>query len=1234
MAIDVLDKLRKGYVDEGEDRGIIRGTEAAEVVTDVIFEPEAGVVIVEKRDENGDPQTLTFAVTPGVAPDVSGESLTLGDAATKNVGTSEGDVVGIGPGDKIDTSLLPVAPTLGTAASKDAGTGVGDVVEVGADGKIASSLFDTTDIDFADIPADTIQTSMLADGAVTEDKLATAVQTKLNERATAPASDPISVDTGDLVNGAVTNPKIADSTIAEGKLAPAVVTKLNARIATTGQTQAQVDARIALKVEDFAETDKNTTIPTAKITDNAITEDKLADTAVAEGKLKDNAVAEAKLSAAVRAKLNAVGTGGGLSADAVNTRIAAEVEDFALEDETATVPLTRFQDGLLTGAKLANKTIEAGKIADSTITTTQIADGTIAEGDLATALAAKINATKTITGPYAQVLSTPNLDLDDYTTDDVYVIENTVGIQNVPNNFPISDFTNRSAYLLATGNRQYIIYINNPSLRYTRQDQGGGRWSAWQRVQDTGGGGGGTTQCLYIENNRDTGNFPLHADNLPADGECKVQFVESGPSFDYDTLPATSKELFPHGLEEQVEVKDYSYANSEISTADPVPISSDTTHVYSLAGSGTDQYLYAHKLSDGSLDTTKTFRVGNNPANGDVRAIVPLTPTTYGLVRLQSTGGPGVRGMTVYNLTYEVRASDPRIVSTVTNSNALSLRSPAVDATADSNYLYIAADDRLYIFALATLTLIRNRPLPSGVGITGLALSPDDRYLWLHSVVSSGVAPSIARALAYDKSALIAGRFVRRPAADVHIDARYDSIQGIMLNTVAKEGSSRLVFLASASGGFPTGAPGVANTYIVDTESEDGGAATHEVRARTILRRNGNVLSVSYTDQNTGRRYTAEGMLPITSLSWTEDIENLPKTAYDPTISLSNQLVTPQTVDSLESAGRYGQERLLRVSLPAAQSDYEAGKTLLGWEQVTLPPQRTSKTVDEKNFPNRADVGNAARIAIGHAYAGNPILTSGGVCFARVGAGSTPGYYRILDVVFFETEVRRATWSGPTGGFYNANSDLSYYQPFIYDGTGWRHKWIYPVSQKVYEDAFKSVTPTPGPPESRVRLTSETFAIQDLNVNALDINFSGHSAQQRQEFWTEAIRRGALKCTITWNGVYTNTFSNHATQRAQAIANHTFTTTNFPKATSDIPVGSRELIFTDTLAIPNLVRTAGGDSVTTSTTWTKLDFAVVIPFTASGGLTLGSDVPVELSTTLNLNGILSSVVVEFEAVHA
>ena len=227
------------------------------------------------------------------------------------------------------------------------------------------------------LASDSVNSSNIKDSAVTENKLAPAVRTKLNAETATPA--PNTVNTAAIINAAVTDEKISTvngskivvDSITENKLAPAVRTKLNEAVtplADSVNTAAiQDNAVTGPKLADNAVTERailasavtsvkiraesvtegklaSNSVSNRRIATNAVSASKILDNAIQTAKIADNQVTETKLSPGVRTKLNAAG-GGSVTPD-----------DATISGSNATftaAQLTKHANGLLVFKLLA-----------------------------------------------------------------------------------------------------------------------------------------------------------------------------------------------------------------------------------------------------------------------------------------------------------------------------------------------------------------------------------------------------------------------------------------------------------------------------------------------------------------------------------------------------------------------------------------------------------------------------------------------------------------------------------------------------------------------------------------------------------------------------------------------------------------------------------------------------------------------------------------------------------------
>lgn len=166
-----------------------------------------------------------------------------------------------------------------------------------------------------------VNTDKISNSSVTEEKLSTEVQAKLNKEGGSTGVPDNSVTSAKIADGAVvrakigaaavgetqlgansvTSTKIADKNVTEAKLADAVVTKLN----KSGLESVPDPLTIGSLTVSTSLTMPANAVKTANITDHSVTKSKIQDGCVSEDKLAENVVE----------KLNK--TGGGITLDAV-----------------------------------------------------------------------------------------------------------------------------------------------------------------------------------------------------------------------------------------------------------------------------------------------------------------------------------------------------------------------------------------------------------------------------------------------------------------------------------------------------------------------------------------------------------------------------------------------------------------------------------------------------------------------------------------------------------------------------------------------------------------------------------------------------------------------------------------------------------------------------------------------------------------------------------------------------
>lgn len=228
--------------------------------------------------------------------------------------------------DEIDTNML--ADNAVTSDKISAGAVVAD--------KVADSAIVTSKI--AD---DAVTSGKIADNAVTADKLASGAVTSGKIANGAVTSDKLgneSVTTGAIADGAVTSGKIADGTIDTDKFADSSLTSDKI------QDNAVITSKIA-----------NGNVTTVKLADEAVSAGKIANAAVTLDKIADDSVSAAKIQA------NAV-TNGKLATGAVTT---SKIADDAVNAD-------KIADGSITTSKIVDNAVTASKIDWSSLNLTTI----------------------------------------------------------------------------------------------------------------------------------------------------------------------------------------------------------------------------------------------------------------------------------------------------------------------------------------------------------------------------------------------------------------------------------------------------------------------------------------------------------------------------------------------------------------------------------------------------------------------------------------------------------------------------------------------------------------------------------------------------------------------------------------------------------------------------------------------------------------------------------------------
>lgn len=236
----------------------------------------------------------------------------------------------------------------------------------GAWGNVLNEFLDVSHGNDGTLKAGVIGTGQVQDGAITEAKLSSAVQTKLNSSGSGTIADG-SVTSAKLADGAVTNAKVSDVVIAK-------VTGLQAALDGKASTS-DVSAKYTKPGSGIPESDLASAVQTklnssGTITDGSVTTAKLADGAVTTVKLSDGIVTEVKLSSAVQTKLNAAGT---IADGSVTT---AKLADGAVTDAKITSVAQAKVTGLSTALSGKSDTSHTHALdALSDVNTGGVADG-------------------------------------------------------------------------------------------------------------------------------------------------------------------------------------------------------------------------------------------------------------------------------------------------------------------------------------------------------------------------------------------------------------------------------------------------------------------------------------------------------------------------------------------------------------------------------------------------------------------------------------------------------------------------------------------------------------------------------------------------------------------------------------------------------------------------------------------------------------------------------------------
>ena len=219
----------------------------------------------------------------------------------------------------------------------------------------------------------------LEDDGIEEDKLSSAVQTKLN--AEHPDTDTgitsVQANNGlsESISGRELTLGISDGGIVESKLSTSLRTKINAADTDTGITSVIANDGLSQSI-----TGRQLTMG-----------------------ITDGGIVESKLSTAVKTKLNATDTDTGITSVVANDGLSESISGRELtlgigngtitgsKIADATLTGSKLADGTITGAKIAATTITGAKIASDAITSSKINNSAVSEAKLAKAVQDKLN---------------------------------------------------------------------------------------------------------------------------------------------------------------------------------------------------------------------------------------------------------------------------------------------------------------------------------------------------------------------------------------------------------------------------------------------------------------------------------------------------------------------------------------------------------------------------------------------------------------------------------------------------------------------------------------------------------------------------------------------------------------------------------------------------------------------------------------------------------------------------
>ncbi len=188
-----------------------------------------------------------------------------------------------------------------------------------------------------------------------------------------------SVDTSELVDGAVTDAKIAANTITAGSIAANAVTAselatgavINSKLATDSVDGAKIAAN-AIDSDHYVDGSidlahlANNSVNSSKIVDGSIVADDIANTTITGAKLVNNTVTATQIAA------NAI-TASELADDAVDTNAIANNAVVLAKMAANSVDSDQYVDGSIDNAHLANNSVNGAKIATDAVTGAELA---------------------------------------------------------------------------------------------------------------------------------------------------------------------------------------------------------------------------------------------------------------------------------------------------------------------------------------------------------------------------------------------------------------------------------------------------------------------------------------------------------------------------------------------------------------------------------------------------------------------------------------------------------------------------------------------------------------------------------------------------------------------------------------------------------------------------------------------------------------------------------------------